>query len=567
MENEQPAAAPRPSERPTLLTVDDNPEVLRAVERDLRRRYGREYRVVRADSGEAALGAIDELRRRDEPVALLLADQRMPRMNGVEFLAEAMTRVPDAKRVLLTAYADTEAAIKAINDVRLDYYLLKPWDPPEEQFYPVLDDLLEDWKAGFRPPYRGLRVLGHRWSPTSHEVRDFLARNQVPYRWLDVESDAEATRVIAAEGAEGAHLPLLIFGDGTRLEAPAIAEVAEKVGLRTRAERPFYDLAIVGGGPAGLAAAVYGASEGLRTVLVEREAPGGQAGMSSRIENYLGFPVGLSGGDLARRAVAQATRFGVEIVAPQEVTGLRIEAPYRILALADGNELSCYATIIATGVSYRRLEAPGIERLSGAGVYYGAAMTEALSCKDEDVYIVGGANSAGQAAMYFARYAGKVTILTRSPLEKGMSHYLIEQIRETPNIAVRIGVAVVEAHGEANLTSLTIADVGTGERETVPAAALFIFIGAQPHTDWLAGVVARDGRGFVLTGPDLPRDDRGRVAGWTAEREPLLLETSVPGLMAAGDVRHASIKRVASGVGEGAIAVSFVHQYLSESKV
>jgi len=567
MENEQPTG--RPAERPTLLTVDDDPEVLRAVERDLRRRYGREYRVVRADSGESALGAIGELRRREEPVALLLADQRMPRMSGVEFLEEAIQQAPDAKRVLLTAYADTEAAIKAINDVRLDYYLLKPWDPPEEHLYPVLDDLLADWRAGFRPPYRGLRVLGHRWNPASHEVRDFLARNQVPYRWLDVESDPEARRVIEAEGAEGAHLPLLVFGDGSRLEAPAIAEVAAKIGLRTRAQLPFYDLAIVGGGPAGLAAAVYGATEGLETVMVEREAPGGQAGMSSRIENYLGFPVGLSGGDLARRAVAQATRFGVEILSPQRVTGLRAEDAYRILTLADGGELSAHAVIVATGVAYRRLEAPGVERLTGAGVYYGAAMTEALSCRDEEVYVVGGANSAGQAAMYFARYAGRVTILTRSPLEKGMSHYLIEQIAQTPNIVVRVGAAVAEAHGEGNLTGLTIKDLASGATEEVPAAALFIFIGAEPFTDWLEGVVARDGRGFILAGPDLPKDEHGRPVGWPRglDREPFLLETSLPGVFVAGDVRHASVKRVASGVGEGAIAVSFVHQYLSQSRV
>ncbi len=559
---------PDRSDRPALLTVDDDPDVLRAIERDLRRHYGREYRVLRADSAQAALGAIDELRRRDEPVALLLADQRMPRMNGVEFLEQAMTRVPDAKRVLLTAYADTEAAIRAINTVKLDHYLLKPWDPPEEQLYPVLDDLLDDWKAGFRPPYRGLRVLGHRWLPASHEVREFLARNQVPYRWLDVETDPEAQRLIEAEGAEGAHLPLLIFADGTRLEAPSLRDVAEKVGLTTQAKRPFYDLIIAGGGPAGLAAAVYGASEGLHTVLIEREAPGGQAGQSSRIENYLGFPVGLSGADLTRRAVAQATRFGVEIVTPQEVCGVRLEDAYRHVTLADGTEISCHALIIATGVSYRRLEAPGIERLTGAGVYYGAAMTEAISCQDEDVYIVGGANSAGQAAMYFARYARRVTMIVRAAdLAAGMSHYLVEQIAGTPNIDVRTNASIAEAHGEVSLDALTIADAATGQSERVPASALFIFIGAQPRTDWLAGIVARDSRGFVLAGPDLPRDDNGRVIGWPVDRDPYLLETSVPGIFVAGDVRHASVKRVASGVGEGAIAVSFVHQYLSQTKV
>ncbi len=553
--------------RPALLTVDDDPEVLRAVERDLRRRYGSEYRVVRADSGELALDALDELKRRDDPVALLLADQRMPRMNGVQFLSEAMTRFPDAKRVLLTAYADTEAAIRAINEIRLDHYLLKPWDPPEEQLYPVVDDLLEDWKAGFRPPYRGLRVIGHRWSAPSHEVKDFLARNQVPYRWLDIETDAEAQQVIEAEGAEGAEFPLLIFADGIRLEAPPLREVAAKIGLRTQATRPFSDLVIAGGGPAGLAAAVYGASEGLRTVLVEREAPGGQAGMSSRIENYLGFPSGLSGNDLARRAVAQATRFGVEILTPQEVTGLRVEDPYRIVTLGDGSELSCYALLIATGVSYRSLDAPGIARLSGAGVYYGAAMTEALSCRDSDVYIVGGANSAGQAAIYFARYARTVTILVRGDsLARGMSHYLIGQIETTPNITVRTNTGVIEAHGETSLDAITIADSESGTQERVSATALFIFIGAQPRTDWLAGIVARDGRGFVLAGPDVPRGDRGN-GGWPLDRDPFLLESSVPGVFVAGDVRASSIKRVASGVGEGSIAVTFVHQYLSESQV
>jgi thioredoxin reductase (NADPH) len=552
--------------RPALLTVDDDPQVLRAIERDLRRRYARDYRIVGAGSGEAALDALDELRRREEPVALLLADQ-MPHMTGVEFLEEARQRVPDAKRVLLTAYADTEAAIRAINTVRLDYYLLKPWDPPEEQLYPILDDMLEEWRAGFRPPYRGLRVLGHRRAPASHEMRDFLARNQIPYRWLDVESDPDARRVIEAEGAEGSSLPLLIFGDGTRLEAPSIAEVASHVGLQTQATRPFYDLIIVGGGPAGLAAAVYGASEGLHTVLVEREAPGGQAGMSSRIENYLGFPVGLSGADLARRAVTQATRFGVEIVAPQEARGLRADGAARLLTLADGAELASHALLVATGVSYRRLDAPGIERLTGAGVYYGAAMTEAISCRNEEVAIVGGANSAGQAAMYFARYAGKVTIVTRSPLAKSMSHYLIEQIAATPNIVVRTNARVAAAHGEEKLTGLTIVDTETGATEELAATSLFIFIGAEPRTDWLGPDVLRDERGFILTGSDLPRDHHGRVPGWPLEREPMMLETSLPGVFAAGDVRHSSIKRVASGVGEGSISVSFVHQYLSQGHV
>ena len=552
--------------RPALLTVDDDPQVLRALERDLRRHYGREYRIIGASSGEAALDALDELQRRDEPVALLLSDQRMPTMSGVEFLEEARRRFPEAKRVLLTAYADTEAAIRAINAVRLDYYLLKPWDPPDEQLYPVLGDLLDEWRAGFRPPYRGLRVIGPRWSPASHEMRDFLARNQVPYRWLDVETDPEAAKVIEAEGAEGSRLPLLIFGDGSRLEAPSLREVADKVGLKTQATRPFYDLVIVGGGPAGLAAAVYGASEGLRTMLVEREAPGGQAGMSSRIENYLGFPVGLSGADLARRAVAQATRFGVEIVTPQEVCELRVDGLTRVVRLTDGSELASHALIVATGVSYRRLDAPGVERLTGAGVYYGAAMTEAISCSDEEVVIVGGANSAGQAAMYFARYAAKVTMLTRSPLAKSMSHYLIEQIASMPNIVVRTRAKEAAANGDYRLTAITVADTETGAEEELVANSLFIFIGAEPRTDWLGPAVLRDRRGFVLTGQDLPHDANGHIRGWPLERPPMMLETSLPGVFAAGDVRHASIKRVASSVGEGSIAVSFVHQYLSQNQ-
>jgi thioredoxin reductase (NADPH) len=548
--------------KPVILTVDDDPEVLRAVERDLRRQYGREYRVLRADSGATALEALRGLTLRNEPVALLLVDQRMPRMSGVEFLEGALELFPDAKRALLTAYADTDAAIRAINSVKIDYYLVKPWDPPEERLYPVLDDLLDDWRAGFRPPFEGVRVVGHRWSAQAHEVRDFLGRHQVPYQWLDIEAGEEARQLVESAGPDGATLPLVLFPDGARLAAPTVAQLAGQLGLRTRAAHPFYDLVIVGAGPAGLAAAVYGASEGLRTVLIEREAPGGQAGQSSRIENYLGFPVGLSGADLARRAVAQASRFGVEVLTPQAVTGVRLGGQYRVVTLADGAELGCHALLIATGVAYRTLDAPGIARLTGCGVYYGAARTEALSCRDEEVYVIGGANSAGQAAMYFARYAARVTILARSPLEKSMSHYLIEQIRQTPNIAVRVGAGVAEAHGANNLEALTIVDATTGARETVPATALFIFIGAAPRTDWLDGTVERDAKGFILTGPDLTRGGK-RPKGWHADRDPYLLEASVPGIFAVGDVRRGSVKRVASGVGEGSVAVSFVHQYLS----
>jgi thioredoxin reductase (NADPH) len=554
------------SAKPILFTVDDDPEVLRAVERDLRRQYGERFRVLRANSGASALAALETLKLRNAAVALLLVDQRMPHMTGVELLEKSLPLFPDAKTVLLTAYADTDAAIRAINTARIEHYLLKPWDPPEQSLYPVLDDLLADWLAGYRPPFEGVRVVGHRWSPKSFEIRDFLARHQVPYRWLDVEEDDEACKLVAAAAAGAAAsptLPLVVFADGSHLAAPERADLAARVGLRTRAEKPFYDLMIVGGGPSGLAAAVYGASEGLRTLMVEGEAPGGQAGTSSRIENYLGFPSGLSGADLTRRAVAQAARFGVEILTPQEARGLRLEDAYRIVTLADGREVACHALLIATGVSYRKLGVPGADRLTGAGVYYGAAMTEALACRGEDVYLVGGANSAGQAALHFARYARRVVMLVRgSSLSRSMSRYLIDQIGETGNIEVRFGAEVAEVHGGDSLEELTIRN-GSG-RERAPARSLFIFIGAAPRTGWLEGVVARDEHGFLLAGPDLPRDDGRRVRGWPLDREPFLLETSVPGVFVAGDVRHGSIKRVASGVGEGSIAVSFVHRYLAD---
>ena len=550
--------------KPALLTVDDDPEVLRAVERDLRREYGDRFRVLRADSGATALEALKQLKLRNDPVALFLVDQRMPQMSGVEFLEEAMELFPEAKRVLLTAYADTDAAIRAINSVKTDYYLLKPWDPPEERLYPVLNDLLDDWLSSFRPPFTGIRVVGSRWSPQSHQIKDFLARNQVPYQWMDIEADEEARRLVEYAEPDAAQLPLVLLPDGSRLIQPSSGQIAEKIGLRTRAEKPFYDLVIVGGGPAGLAAAVYGASEGLSTVMIEKEAPGGQAGSSSRIENYLGFPVGLSGGDLARRAVTQARRFGVEIITPQEVMGVRVEDPYRIVELADGSEINCHALMIATGVAWRKLDVPGLEALTGAGVYYGAAQAEALSCSGEDVYIVGGANSAGQAAMYFSKYARKITMLVRGDsLAKSMSQYLIDQISATDNIAVQVHSSVVEAKGETSLEAITIANTITGEKETVPATSLFIFIGALPRTDWLDGVVERDKQGFIMSGADLMRDRR-RPRGWAVDRDPFLLETSVPGIFVAGDVRYGSVKRVASGVGEGSIAIQFVHQYLSK---
>src|SRR5262249_11091602 len=521
--------------KPVLLTVDDDSDVLRAIERDLRSKYGADYRVIGSDSPEGALNVLKQLKVRNDSVALLLADQRMPQMDGVTFLREGMQIFPDAKRALLTAYADTNAAISAINEANIHYFFLKPWDPPTEHLYPQLDDLLDDWRASYRPTFEGMRVLGTRWSPRSYEMRDFLARNHVPYQWIDVEfsaNDPETKRLLEYLRPEAANLPVVLFPDGTRLLETAPAEIAQKVGLRTRAQTNFYDLAIVGGGPAGLAAAVYGASEGLHTVIVEREAPGGQAGMSSRIENYLGFPTGLSGGDLARRAVVQAQRFGVEILSPQEAITARTEGSYRIIKLADGSEISCHALMVATGVQWRRLAAPGIDKLQGAGIYYGGGATEALSCKGEIVYVIGGANSAGQAAMNFAKYAEKVVILVRGEgLAATMSQYLIDQIQQTPNIQIWTHASVAEVHGDKRLEEVSVMCSDTNRIERVPATSIFIFIGALPRTEWLAGLVERDERGFVLTGPDLIRNGE-RPKGWMLDRDPFLLETNVAGIFA-----------------------------------
>ena len=551
------------NDHPAILAVDDDPRVLRAVSEDLRARYADRYRILPADSGESALETVRELKRRGSPIALILTDQRMPGLTGVELLGECRELFPETKAVLLTAYADTDVAITAINKVRADYYILKPWDPPEVHLYPILDELLYDWRASYYPPFEGARVIGNRWSADSHRIRDYLARNQVPFHWLDLELSSEAKRLLGAAGDGQPRLPLVVLADGRQLEAPGTAELADALGLVTRPETPYFELLIIGGGPGGLAAAVYGASEGLHTGLVEREAPGGQAGQSSRIENYLGFPSGLSGADLARRALAQARRFGTTIMSPVEVVKLEITDPYRVVHLADGTTLSCNALIIATGVSYRRLDAPGIDGLTGAGIYYGAAMTEGLSCEDEDILVVGGANSAGQASMFFAGHARNVTMLVRAPsLREGMSSYLVDQIEATENVTVRARTEVVEVKGDDHLERVTVRDLDSGLTEELSATAMFIFIGAEPHTDWLEGIVMRDERGFVLTGSDIPQRRVRTQSG--EERDRFMLETSVPGVFAVGDVRSRSVKRVASAVGEGSIAVQFVHQYLAE---
>src|SRR4051794_12063381 len=551
--------------RPVVLTIDDDVDVLKSIERDLRRKYADRYRVLSANSGPAALSLLNKLMQRADPVALFVVDHRMPQMDGVEFLSQAVKLFPDSKRVLLTAYADTDAAIRAINDVKLNHYLLKPWDPPEEHLFPVLDDLLEEWQASYRPPFEGIRVFGTRWASKSYELREFLARNHVPYRWIDIDAatqDKEAAQILAKLEPD-ARFPLIVFPDNAKLVDPTHEEIARRIGLRSRPGSEFFDLAIVGGGPAGLAAAVYGASEGLKTVIIEREAPGGQAGLSSRIENYLGFPSGLSGGDLTRRAVAQARRFGAEILTAQEAVRVRSEGTYRTLTLANGSEISCHALLIATGVQWRKLDIPGIGNLQGAGVYYGAGSTEAAACRNEDVYIIGGANSAGQAAMNFSRFAKRVVMLVRGKsLAATMSKYLIDDIARTPNIEVQTEAQVVAVHGEKRLESISVSCGRTGSVDVVPASSLFVFIGAEPRTDWLDTLVQRDSKGFVLTGPDLMRDGK-RPQGWMPDRDPSLLETSVPGVFAVGDVRHGSVKRVASSVGEGSIAVQLVHQYLA----
>jgi thioredoxin reductase (NADPH) len=545
--------------RPVILAVDDEPAVLAAVARDLRRGFGERYRIMRTSSGAEALDVLQQIRARGEQVALLVADQRMPGMEGTEYLTRARQLVPDAKRVLLTAYADTEAAIAAINEVALDYYLMKPWDPPEEQFFPVLEDLLTTWESGAALEAGGVRVIGHRFSKESHDLRDFLARNRVPARWLDVERDGEARELLKIADVPADRLPVALLEDGSVLERPSVLELAERLGVVGVPASDHYDLVIVGGGPAGLAAAVYGASEGLKTALVEREAPGGQAGQSSRIENYLGFPAGLSGSDLARRAADQARRLGAELLTMQDATRLRVEGSGRIVELTGGGELSANCVLIASGVSYNQLRAPGFSELTGAGVYYGAALTEARSCADQHVVIIGGANSAGQAAVYFASYARQVTMLVRgASLTSSMSHYLIEQLAALPNVDVRTGTQAVRAEGEDDHLARLTTRGPDGEERTEQVDACFVFIGAAPRTDWLDGTVTRDERGFIVAGLDLKGN------GWPLARDPYLLETSVPGVFVAGDVRARSIKRVASAVGEGSMSVSLAHEYLAE---
>jgi thioredoxin reductase (NADPH) len=545
------------------MTVDDEPQVLNAVERDLRQHFQSEYRIIKASSGADALETVHQLKRRNDIVALFLVDQKMPNMTGTEFLEEARKIFPEAKKVLLTAYADTEAAIASINSIGLDHYLMKPWDPPEQNLYPVLDDLLSDWHANAVVPYDGIRVAGTQWSASSHHAKDFLARNQVPYRWLDIENNSEALTMVEAAQKSTHKLPVIFFPDGSTLIDPDNRTLANKAGLTTEASQPFYDLVIIGGGPAGLAAAVYGASEGLRTVMLEKAGIGGQAGMSARIENYLGFPKGLSGADLARRATTQAKRLGAELVAAREVVEVRVEDPYRLIKMANGDELSCKALLVATGVDVRELKVPGSDEITGAGLFYSAAVTEAANYSNQQVFVVGGANSAGQGAVFLSEYASQVTMLVRgSSLELSMSQYLIDQIASCKNIDVMLRTEVVELHGETSLNSVTVCNKDTEESQQLEGAAMFVFIGAVPRSKLIADLVVRDSAGFILTGPDL-MENGIRPKGWRLKRDPYLFETSLPGIFAVGDVRHGSVKRVAAAIGEGSACLQSIHRYLS----
>jgi thioredoxin reductase (NADPH) len=550
------------AKKPYILALDDDPSVLRAVERDLRSKFAADYRILAVDAPDKAMHSVQQLTARGDRIALFLVDQRMPRTSGTEFLVAALELQPEARRVLLTAYADSSAAIEAINKVKLNHYLMKPWEPPEQNLYPILSDLLDDWNATSRESFEGVYVVGTRWSPSTHELKDFLAKSQIPYRWIEPGTTSDP-RIHAAIGDSTCALPVLIFPDGSLLEKPTLPDLATKLGLTTTPARDFYDVIIIGAGPAGLACALYCSTEGLRTILVEREAAGGQAGLSSRIENYLGFPAGLSGADLARRGVTQVKRFGTEVLAPVQAESLSVDGEYRTVKLSTGQQLVGHSVVIASGVQWRRLNIPGMDRLAGAGVYYGAANTEAASCKDEDVYIVGGANSAGQAAVHFSQYARSVNMLVRADsLSHSMSHYLIERIETMPNIKVETRSEVTEVHGDERLTGLTVRHCDTNTTEHREAGALFIFIGAEPRTDWLNGIVCRDGKGFILTGQNLLQDGK-RPPGWTLDRDPALLETNVPGVFAVGDVRYGAVRRVANSVGEGSIVLYFVHQYLA----
>ncbi|MCR9101073.1 MAG: FAD-dependent oxidoreductase [bacterium] len=550
--------------KPIIFSVDDDPQVLRSLKRDLRTAYKEDYRIISTESAKEGLEALEELKKKGEEIALFISDQRMPEMLGVEFLERARPFYPEAKRVLLTAYSDTDAAIKAINDVQLDYYFLKPWDPPQERLYPVLNDLLEEWQVGFKPKFRGIRVVGYNYSPKSHQVKDFLAGNLLPYQWLDIETSPEAKELLRLHDIPAKTLPAVFFEDGSAIADPTVQAIAAKIGLHPNAQSDLYDVVIVGAGPSGLAAAVYGGSEGLKTLLIERRAPGGQAGTSSRIENYLGFPKGLSGSELARRAITQATRFGVEFLSPQEVSSISTDGQYKTIHLADGSTINTRAVVITTGVDYRKLPAEGAADLTGAGIYYGAAMTEANACRDKEVYIVGGGNSAGQGAVYLSQFAKIVRILIRKPdLTATMSSYLIDQINAIPNIEVHGRRQVLQAKGNGHLEALLLENMEDQSAFEVPADALFIFIGARPYTDWLDGQIIRNQKGYLKTGNDLMADPAFAKI-WKRDREPFLLETCVPGIFAAGDVRAGAMNRVASAVGEGAMAIKFVHEYLAE---
>lgn len=551
--------------KPIIFTVDDDPAVLRAVVRDLRDAYKKSYRILATESANEALDSLKDLKNKGENIALFISDQRMPEMLGVEFLEKAKQIFPEAKRILLTAYSDTDAAIKAINEVQLDYYLMKPWDPPEEKLYPVLNDQLDEWQSNFKPDFEGIKIVGYQWSPKSHAIKDFLSGNLIPYQWLDIETSEKGAELLSINSIEKKDLPIILFTDGTHLVNPSLTQVAENVGMIAVAQQKMYDVAIIGAGPAGLAAGVYGGSEGVNTLLIEKRAPGGQAGTSSRIENYLGFPKGLSGAELSRRAITQATRFGIEFLSPVEVVGIKLRDNYKILELVDGKEINARSVIITTGVNYRKLEAKGLDNFTGAGVYYGAANTEAHACRGQDVYIVGGGNSAGQAAMYLSNFARSVSILIRKPdLSSSMSQYLIDQINGTENVYVQGYSEILEAHGNGRLEQLTIRDNERKEEKKVYAGALLIFIGAKPYTEWLELDIIKDQKGFIETGNGLNKYESFKKA-WKLDREPYLLETCSPGIFAAGDVRAGAMNRVASAVGEGAMAIKFVHEYLAEN--